>query len=136
MGFRPFLDQSNEPTDQTLQAALGNMYAYYKKVIGLASSYLYEWVFSKSGGWMLKIYDSDKALLYLIPFKDRFKISLTIRPEEREAFLRDEELVIMRRMISSSKKFAEGFALQFDTANITELEWSELFIRKLIAIRL
>ena len=135
MGFRPFLDKSNEPTDRTLQAALGNMYAYYKKIIDLASSYLYEWVFTKSGGWMLKIYDRDKALLYLIPFKDRFKISLTIHPEERDAFLRDEELANMRRMISSSKKFAEGFALEFDTANSTELQWSDLFIRKLIAIR-
>jgi len=135
MGFRPFLDKSNEPTDQTLQAALGNKYAYFKNVIDLTSSYLYEWVFTESGGWILKIHDQDKTLLYLIPYKERFKISLTISTEERDAFLRDNELAGLHYKISSSKKFTEGFSLQFDTANITELQRSDLVIRKLITIR-
>jgi hypothetical protein len=135
MGFRPFLDKSNEPTDQTLQAALGNKYAYFKNVIDLTSSYLYEWVFTESGGWILKIHDQDKTLLYLIPYKERFKISLTISAEERDAFLRDNELAGLHYKISSSKKFAEGFSLQFDSANINELQRSDLVIRKLVTIR-
>jgi hypothetical protein len=135
MGFRPFLDKSNEPTDQTLQAALGNKYADYKNVIELTSSYLHEWVFTESGGWMLKIHDRDKTLLHFIPYKERFKISLTISAEERDSFLRDKELAGLHYKISSSKKFVEGFALQFDTANMTELQRSDLVIQKLITIR-
>jgi hypothetical protein len=84
---------------------------------------------------MLKIYDRKKALLYLIPLNDGFKISLAIRENERETFLRDNELGIMHDKISSSKKYTEGFALQFDIANKNEFQPVELFIRKLIVIR-
>ena len=136
MAERPFLDKSNKPTEQTIQAALGSTYIYYKKVIGLASSYLQEWTFTKSSGWMLKLYDRKKALFYLIPLKNGFKLSLTIRDDERDAFLRDGELAIMHDKISSSKKYTEGFALQFDIANKSEFQPLELFIQKLIAIRM
>jgi len=136
MTERPFLDKSNKPTEQTIQATLGSTYIYYKKVVGLASSYLQEWTFTKSSGWMLKLYDRKKALFYLIPLKNGFKLSLTIRDEERDAFLCDDELAVMRDKISSFKKYTEGFALQFDIANKREFQSLELFIQKLIAIRL
>ena len=100
MTERPFLDKSNKPTEQTIQATLGSTYIYYKKVVGLASSYLQEWTFTKSSGWMLKLYDRKKALFYLIPLKNGFKLSLTIRDEERDAFLCDDELAVMRDKIS------------------------------------
>jgi hypothetical protein len=132
---RPFLDESIKPTEQAIQAVLGNVYANYKEVIGLVSSYLKEWTFTKSGGWMLKIHDRKKALLYLIPLNDGFKISLTMRENEREAFLRDAELETMHAQISSSKKYAEGYALQFAVDDQNEFQPLELFIWKLIAIR-
>jgi hypothetical protein len=132
---RPFLDKSIQPTEPAMQDALGNTYPYYKKVTGLSSSYAQEWTFTKSGGWMLKIYDRKKALLYLIPLTDGFKISLAIRENEREAFLNDDELAIMHDKISASKKYSEGFTLQFDIADESEFQTMELFLRKLIAIR-
>lgn len=135
MSERPFLDKSNNPTEQTLPAALGGMYIYYEKIISMAGSYLQEWTFTKSSGWMLKLYDRKKALLYLIPLKDGFKISLTIREGERDVFLRDDELVMMHDKISSSKKYTEGFALQFNIASEREFRPLELFIQKLITIR-
>jgi hypothetical protein len=135
MKERPFLDKSSKPTEQAIRAALGSTYTYYKKVIGLVNSYSQEWTFTNSSGWMLKIYDRKKALLYLIPLNHEFKISLAIRENEREAFLCDDELGIMHDKISSSKKYTEGFALQFDITNRKEFQPLELFIRKLIAIR-
>ncbi len=135
MKERPFLDNSGKPTEQAMRAALGGAHTYYKKVIGLVNSYSQEWTFTKSSGWMLKVFDRKKALLYLIPLHDGFKISLAIRENEREAFLRDDELEIMHDRISSAKKYSEGFALQFDVANRKESQPVELFIGKLIAIR-
>ncbi len=82
MKERPFLDNSGKPTEQAIRAALGNAHTYYKKVIGLANSYSQEWTFTKSSGWMLKVYERKKALLYLIPLNDGFKISLAIRENE------------------------------------------------------
>jgi hypothetical protein len=135
MNERPFLDKSGKPTDQAIRAALGSAHTYYKKVIGLVNSYSQEWAFTKSSGWMLKIYDRKKALFYFIPLNDGFKISLAIREKEREAFLRDDELGIVHDKIRSAKKYSEGFALQFDVANRKEFQPLELFIGKLIAIR-
>ena len=135
MKERPFINKSIKPTEQAIQAALGSTYTYYEKIIGLVNSYSQGWIFTKSSGWILKIYDRNKAMLYLIPLNDGFKISLAIRENERETFLRDDELEIMHAKISSSKKYTEGFALQFDIANKHEFQPLELFIRKLIVIR-
>ena len=135
MKERPFPDQSIQPTEPALQAVLGSTYTCYERIIGLASAYLQEWAFAKSSGWMLKIYDRKKALLYLIPLNDGFKISLAIREHERAALLRDDALRIIHDKIAASKKYSEGFALQWDVANENEFQPVELFIRKLIAIR-
>jgi len=135
MKERPFLDNTNKPTEKAIQAALASTYPYYTRVTVLTSSYSQAWTFTKTSGWMLKFYDRRKALLYLIPLNNGFKISLAIRENEREAFLHDDELGIMHDMISSSKKYSEGFALQFDITTKTDFEPIELFIRKLITIR-
>jgi hypothetical protein len=135
MEERPFLVKSIKPTEQAIQIALGSTYTYYKSVVDLASSFSPEWAFTKSGGWTLKLSDRKKALFYLIPLNNRFKISLAIRENERETFLRDNELEMMHDEILLSKKYIEGFALQFEIANKNELQSLELFIRKLIAMR-
>jgi len=132
---RPFLDISSQPTEQAIQATLGRMYACYEKMMGLTSSYLREWTFTKSSGWMLKVSAHKKALFYLIPLNNGFKISLAIRDKERESFLGNDELGIMHEQLSSSKKYVEGFALQFEIADKKSGQQLELFIRKLIAIR-
>ena len=135
MKERPFLDESNKPTEQVMKAMLGSTYAYYSNIIDLVGIYSREWTFSKGSGWMLKIYDRRKALFYLIPYYDGFKISLAIRGNEREAFLDDSKLGLIHDKILLSKKFTEGFALQFEIENMSEFQTVELFIRKLIAMR-
>jgi hypothetical protein len=135
MNERPFLDPSLKPAEQTLQAALGSMVPYYQEIMSLVSAYSQEWAFAKSSGWMLKVFDRKKALFYLIPLNDGFKISLTIRENERAAFLRNEELGMLQDKIQSAKKYPEGFALQFDIAREDEFQPFNVFIRKLIAMR-
>lgn len=135
MNKRPFIEKTRKPTEKTMRSALGATYNFYKKAIDLASSYSKEWTFSKSGGWMQKIFDQKKALLYIIPLNNSFRISLTIRDKEREAFLNDKDLQLLHEKISLSKKYSEGFALQTDICNGIEFQPVELLIRKLIEIR-
>jgi len=136
MKLRPFLDKSNKPAEPSLRSSLGNAYSYYESAIDIAAAFWHEWTFSRSSGWILKVHDRKKALFYLIPLKDALKISLTMRESERAALLRDKELAGMHAAISSSRKYAEGFALQFAIADEQGFRSFELFIRKLIAIRL
>jgi hypothetical protein len=135
MNERPFLDETKKPDEESIRAVLGNTYTYYDKVVGLASSYLQAWIFSKRSGWTLKISDRKKALLYLIPLDNSFKISLTIREKEREAFLHDDELRIIHEKISASKKYPEGYAMQFDIGSRSEFEPVDLLIQKIIIMR-
>jgi len=44
---------------------------------------------------MIRLFDRKKALLYLIPLHNAFKISLAMRENERDAFLGDDEMGIM-----------------------------------------
>ena len=135
MEERSFIEKSSKPTEQALQIALRSTYAYYKDTLNLANSFLQEWTFTKSAGWMLKVYDRKKALFYLIPLNDSFKISLTLRKNERQSFLLDDELKMLHDKISSSKKYVEGFALQFEITNKNEFRSLELLSRKLIELR-
>lgn len=135
MNKRPFIQKTGKPTEKTLQASLGSAYNCYRKVMDLASSYSKEWIFSKSSGWMLKIVNQKKALLYLIPLNNAIKISMTIREKERAALLKDKELGMLHEKISLSKKYPEGFALQMDVNNESEYQPAELLLNKIIEIR-
>ncbi len=135
MTERPFLDKALPPTEPALQAALGRMYPHYQEVLGLASAYSQAWAYAKSSGWMLKLFDRQKALLYLIPLNAGFKISLTLREQERAACLADDALSSLRDKLSAAKKYTEGFAVQFDVAGPKDFHRLEVFLRKLVALR-
>jgi hypothetical protein len=111
------------------------MYNYYQKLTDTAGTFSQDWNFSKSSGWMLKVHDKKKALFYLIPLKNEFKISMAIRENERKTFLEDIELKIIHDILKSAKKYREGYALQFNIKNKGNFETVTLLIKKLIALR-
>lgn len=86
-------------------------------------------------GWMQKISDSKKALCYIIPLENAFKVSLTVREKEREDFLKDKTLAAIHAPLSSARKFAEGYALQFAVADQDSFLPLKALIQKLIAAR-
>lgn len=135
MEERPFKDKANKPTEQAIQAVLGNVYPFYGQALDMAHSFKRTWTFTKSSGWLLKVHDAKKALFYLIILRDGLKISLTIRENERNAFLQDDELTIWHDAIAASKKYQEGFALQFDIMNEETFQRFALFMKKLVIMR-
>jgi hypothetical protein len=135
MADRPFLAQSNKPNDESLQAALGPACADYRAILGQATAFAQDWTFTRTDGWILKIHDRKKALLYLIPLNHGFRISIAIREREREVLLRDPELASVYEAISSARKYPEGFALAFDVDVQSAIGPAELLITKLIAER-
>jgi Protein of unknown function (DUF3788) len=136
MEVRPFLDENSKPTEDALKPVLGNVYEYYERLIDIADSFIMDWNFSKSSGWMLKAHDKKKALFYIIPLKNEFKISMAIRENERKTFLKDEELKRIHSTIKSAKQYREGFALRFNVNDDDYFEIIETLIKKLTAIRI
>jgi hypothetical protein len=136
MEKRPFMDKDAEPEDEKLKQTLEDSYDYYNELMEVTDSFLKDWNFSKSSGWMLKVHDKKKALFYVIPFKGEFKISMAIRENERKAFLDDGELSNIHNMLKSSKKYREGYALRFDVKNEENFQILNVLIKKLIDFRI
>jgi hypothetical protein len=135
---RPFLDGAGAPTEAALRAALAGAYPRYEDLLRLAGRFGRAWTFSRTGGWMLKVYDGKKALFYVIPLAGGFRVSLAIREAERAALLRDGELQTMNAALASAKKWAEGFALEFEVSEPGAdggPDSLDAFVGKLIAVR-
>ena len=132
---RPFSDAAARPTLPALESTIGRCFGRYESVLALASAFACEWNFSKGSGWMLKVHDGKKALLYVIPLAGGFKISMAIRESERDALLADSDLTAMRDRLASAKHYSEGFALQFDIDETADFAPVESFLSKLIAAR-
>jgi hypothetical protein len=135
MEEKVFLEKKDKPTDKTLAVSMGKSYGFYEKTLEITSQFPQEWVYTKSGGWMLKIHDKKKALLYLIPLKHQLKVSMTLRESERTVLLADQELSGLHERMQSAKKFVEGFALQFLIGNSNDYRLFEKFILKVITLR-
>jgi hypothetical protein len=130
-----FLDQRKPPTDRSLRAGLGPAYQHYTSVSKAAASYSQDWTFTRSGGWMLKVWRAKKALLYLIPLRQGLKVSLAIRETERAALLEDDDLEAMRDKLVEARRFSEGFALQFKLVGDRDHRSFDLFLRRLMDLR-
>ncbi|MBA4385329.1 MAG: hypothetical protein C0410_11385 [Anaerolinea sp.] len=132
----PFSNPEFPPDEKALERAFGTNFKAYRQLMTLAVSFSREWNFSKTSGWMLKVFTKKKALFYLTHLEGGFKLSLTIRESEREAFLQDGELVGLHEKIAAAKKFVEGVYLQFEILSETDFEIVEPFITKLINLRI
>ncbi|HEX7492298.1 MAG TPA: DUF3788 family protein [Candidatus Limnocylindrales bacterium] len=132
---RPFSDPALKPTESAIESTIGQSFDRYQSVLALASSFSREWNFSRGSGWMLKIHDGKKALLYLIPLAGRFKISMAIRETERDALQADQQLAELHAKLASAKKYSEGLALQFDIDEAADFAVVASFLSRLIAVR-
>jgi hypothetical protein len=132
---RPFGNPTFEPTEDGLEAALGPAIGRFDVIRGLAAGFDQEWTFYRGSGWMLRIHDGRKALLYLVPLRDGFRASMAIREAERVALAADAGLAAVRPALESARKVPEGFALAFDITGEGDFEPIRSFVEKLIAAR-
>jgi hypothetical protein len=132
---RPFTKPKAKPDDQALRAAIGKAFTFYSRIIATAGSFPREWAYSKNSGWMLKVHDTKKALLYLIPLAGGLRVSLTLRDDEREQLLADNDLAGMHQQIWTARKYSEGHALVFEIYSDKEFRSFDAFLQKLIALR-
>ena len=115
--------------------ALGEAIGRFDIVRGLAVDYEQEWSYFRGSGWMLRISDGRKALCYLVPLRNGFKLSMAIREAEREAFSADPALEPLRPAIETSRKVPEGFALAFDVDASGDFGPLRSLVEKLVAFR-
>lgn len=132
---RPFDNPNFEPTEDGIEAALGPAIGPFDMIRGLAVDFDQEWGFYRGSGWMLRIHDARKALLYLTPLRGAFRMSLTVREAERDAFVADSTLAGLRSALESARRVPEGFAVAVDVGGEGDFGPVRSFVEKLIAVR-
>jgi hypothetical protein len=110
---RPFIDKARQPTTEALADVLAGATGFYDELLQTTGGLAQDWNHSKASGWMLKVHDRKKALFYVVPLAASFRISLTVRPEERTALAKDPGVAAVHDQLRAAKKYAEGYALQF-----------------------
>jgi hypothetical protein len=132
---RPFMDRGHRPDDPELAEALADAFPSWSSLVAIAAGFAAEWSFAGRSGWLLKISDRGKALLYLVPLRSAFRASLTIREAERVGFLADPDLAAIHDQIRDARRYPEGYALLFDIDAGSKAGTVESFLGKLVAVR-
>ena len=135
MEARPFLGKTPKPENAGIKSVLAGVFPCYCLLMDKTAAFAKEWNHSKSGGWMQKIFDNKKALLYLIPLRGEFLISMTIRENERELLLKDKEIKSYKDELKQAKKYSEGYAMRFSVADAAGFQKTLSFINKMIDLR-
>ena len=132
---RPFCSKTSKPTDDNIKKVLASAFSYYNQFMENTKAFSKEWNYSKSSGWIQKVFDNKKALLYLIPLTNQFMISLTVRKNEREILLNDKEIDFHKEQLKQAKKYSEGFAMRFSVTDKESFSNTIIFIMKIISLR-
>jgi len=74
-------------------------------------------------------------LYYVIPLEQSFRVSLTVRANEKEILLKDQELKELEKLLKSAKKISEGYALQLNVTGKEDYKIVSELINKIIALR-
>jgi hypothetical protein len=132
---RPFGNPTFPPVEETLERALGDAIGRFDVVRGLAADFDQEWDYFRGSGWMMRIAGTRKALCYLIPLRNGFRMSMAIREAERDAFLADPSMEPVRPVLEAARKVPEGFAIAFDVDAAMDFGPLRSLVEKLVAMR-
>ena len=124
------------PDNNAVKHVLDNCYPYSKTLYSPTSDFKKDWTFTKRSGWLQKVHDGKKALHDFIPLDKAFNISVAIRSHEKTDFLNDPDLQNLQHQLQNSRKYAEGYALQFSITDEKSFHSFLIFIQKLLEKRM
>lgn len=92
-----------------------------------------EWVFSgKKHGWALRFKRRERAVLYLKPLEQSFRVSLALGPKAVEAARRSRPSARILRLIDEAVDYPEGKAIRLDIRGARDIRVA----LRLVAIKL
>ncbi len=118
MEEKVLVDKTVFPADEVLKPVLGHAFVFYEDLQRKTDDYTQEWNFTgKKSGWNLKIVKKNKALLWLFPYRDFFRVAFALREHEKSVVLRSDLNEEYKNLLMASKKYKEGYALRIDVNN-------------------
>lgn len=77
-----FAGKADPPNEQELRGALGSAKALWDRLVDSLSKHtvnVHEWgSYSRKAGWSLRLKRKDRIILYLIPLRGSFQVSLVL----------------------------------------------------------
>ncbi len=132
-----FTEKSVVPTEQTLSLALGGTYPFWKQVRNLVfekyPSAVEEWNYpGQKYGWSFRIKDKRRAILYLLPRDNFFKVAMVFGQKATDKILASGVHERIKAELRSARVYAEGRGIRIEVRD------DSLFgdLEKLIDIKL
>jgi hypothetical protein len=108
-----FFDKNATPEDEALKEALGKLWSSFNEIRKLSSGYQQEWkCYTKTIGWQLKVSKAKKALYWMTPLAAAFRISFSLREEERARLMETPPSPAVKEQLEMAQKYPEGWPLR------------------------
>jgi hypothetical protein len=121
------MNESEQPTDATVEAALGPAWTPFSALKTLTADCEHEWRhYGKKYGWKLRVHADDKVLFELTVSAGLFLVAMSLREPERKALVADAAL--------GQHATADGF-LKFEVRDDASAQPASAVVRFLMAQR-
>jgi hypothetical protein len=112
-----FAGKTDPPDDQELRLALGPAKTLWEELVGdLQGKHdvnVQEWGSSSpKAGWSLRLKRKDRIILYLIPMRGSFQVSLVLGDKGVKAARQSELPERVLKTIAGAKRYAEGTGIR------------------------
>lgn len=117
-----FIDKTVKPTDKDLVDKLDSKYELWKRIHDLVlSKYpkgLAEWNFpGKKYGWSFRIKDKKRAIIYLLPRDNYFKVAFVFGDKAVNEIMNSQISDDIKTELGKATKFAEGRGIRIEVQN-------------------
>lgn len=132
-----FPDITIQPTHSDLRKALGNTYDLWEKIIEFADKHFpknqKEWFVSGvKNGWAFRIKDHKRAILYLLPRDQFFKVAFVFGQKATEELFQSTIHEEIKKDLAIATVYKEGIGIRIEIKNDRLLE----SINQLIEIKI
>jgi len=125
------------PSESDLTAALGPSRGLWDELLRQVrrdfAPLTEEWVFSgRKHGWALRLKRRDRAVLYLKPLEQSFRVSLALGPRAVEGARRSKLSAPVLRLLEEAVEYPEGKAVRLEIGDPNDIRVA----LQLVAIKL
>ena len=132
-----FTNKAIVPTNNDLMEVLSDTYAYWQRLIAVVKEgntlATEEWAFSSEKyGWSFRVRDKKRVIVYLLPRKEFFKVSMVFGAKATTEIMNSNIANSIKTEINNARVYAEGRGIRLDIKDGEIIE----DVAKLICIKI
>jgi hypothetical protein len=117
-----FTEKKQVPDQKDLQKALGATYDLWNSIIAYVRDQypaaLEQWNFpAEKYGWSFRIKDKKRAIIYLLPREQYFKVAFVFGQKATEQIMRSGVSEAIKTDLQAARLYAEGRGIQIEVKN-------------------